>query len=159
MTGNVYINATGTLGGNGSGSNAINPIDCSTQVLYDAFLQNNAYQGSEQPTTRINVIYSAGTFKTNGSNFNLWWTQSHSGQTHQGAGIDVTFLQLVNAAGGNTGTIWGTGGASRTPYNFNLFDMTLDCNPAGNPKSGDCYDPDSGPPTGFPRCVGRRDGL
>ncbi len=146
MTGTVYINATGTIGGNGSGSNAANPIDCHTQALYDAFIQTQANQGSNTPTTSIVIMYSAGMFQTHGWDYNNTATWAHSGQTHQGAGIDVTFLQLVNCNQRTAdGGIFDGYGA---PHNFYVFDMTLDCNPAGNPKSGDCFD-SSNSPAGF----------
>lgn len=157
MTGTVYINATGTLGGDGSGSGPANPIDCSTQVKYDAFIAGNCDQGSDTPVTSLTIIYSAGTFQTNGGRASTSPRTAFSGNVHQGAGIDITILKLVNCTRRTEdGIVFACTG--HHIHNWSVFDMTLDCNPTGNPKSADCFDPGSSPAgaaTGFITTVDR----
>src|SRR5690242_16247275 len=76
-----------TDGNAGSGTET-DPFDGSSQSKLDALLN------SFPPFTTVHL--GAGTFLTNGSGSGGW--QPKSGQRVVGAGIDDTFLKLVNAS-------------------------------------------------------------
>lgn len=141
-TGTFYLNSTGTLGGDGSGRNAQNPVNCSTQALLDAWYAanlNNDISGGTYAGA-LNIIYSAGTFQTLGWKFSTRQTV-YSGNQHIGAGIGNTIIQLTGAAATTAdGVIFardqpsGISSPTNTIQNWGCNGITFDCAATSQPK-------------------------
>src|SRR5271165_674701 len=120
---NIYL-AVRTDGVAGTGT-ASNPFDASTAAKYDQLLATHSRN------TIFN--YAAGTYKTTGWCYGARQTAGTNCQ-HNGAGIDQTIIQLVGANSTTSdGVIFGTD-YDITADGFEIQNLTLDCNPAGNPK-------------------------
>jgi len=119
----IYL-AVRADGAVGSGT-ATDPFDASTPQAYDGLLatfsQNTVFH------------YAPGTYQTTGWRYGVRQTAGTNCK-HYGAGIDQTIIQLVGA--NNTtddGVIFGSD-YDVTADGFEIQNLTLDCNPAGNPK-------------------------
>lgn len=83
-------------------------------------------------TPNCTFHYAAGTYQTYG----YYWRQrstANKGCKHFGAGVDKTIIQLVGAADGPAGVIFGADG-DKLMDGFELHDMTLDCNAVHNAR-------------------------
>ena len=120
---NIYL-AVRRDGIAGTGT-ASNPFDASTQAKYDQLLATHS------KNTIFN--YAPGTYQTTGWRYGARQTAGTNCQ-HNGAGIDQTIIQLVGANSTTSdGVIFGTD-YDITADGFEIQNLTLDCNPAGNPK-------------------------
>ena len=95
------------------------------------------YAGDAEAFTAILVTnrnctfhYAAGTYQTLGWRWQVRAT-AQPGCTHLGAGPDRTIIQLVGAEPGCNGCIFGNDGGVIVD-NFEVHDMTLDCNAVNN---------------------------
>jgi len=119
----IYL-AVRTDGAVGSGT-AADPFDASTPERYDGLL------GTYFRNTIFH--YAPGTYRTNGW---LFRQRQSAGPNckHYGAGIDQTIIQLVGANNSiYDGVIFGED-FDAISDGFEVQNMTLDCNAAGNPK-------------------------
>jgi len=115
---NYYINASGALG-NGSGSSTANAADASTAVKYSAIVQAHSASGTV-------IEYAPGTYLVNPA------LPMYNGVTHQGAGIDSTFIKIANGAAAGTWTpMWLAGNSTISSFKF--FDATFDFNTVNQP--------------------------
>jgi hypothetical protein len=120
---NIYL-AVRTDGIAGTGT-AANPFDASTPAKYDQLL------AAHSQNTIFN--YAPGTYQTTGWFYGARQTAGTNCQ-HNGAGIDQTIIQLVGANSTTSdGVIFGSD-YDATADGFEIQNLTLDCNPAGNPK-------------------------
>jgi len=119
----IYL-AIRTDGAVGSGT-ADDPFDASTPEEYDGLL------GTYFRNTVFH--YGPGTYRTTGYHFRLLQSAGPNCK-HYGAGIDQTIIQLVDASDPTAdGTIFGSD-VDGVADGFEVQNMTLDCNAAGNPK-------------------------
>ncbi len=119
----IYL-AVRTDGAVGSGT-ADDPFDASTPERYDgllgAYFRNTVFH------------YAPGTYRTGGYRFRQLQSAGPNCK-HYGAGIDQTILQLVGASDPTAdGVIFGSD-VDGVADGFEVQNMTLDCNAAGNPK-------------------------
>jgi len=118
----IYL-AVRTDGAAGSGT-ADDPFDASTPEKYDGLL------GTYFRNTIFH--YAPGTYRTTGYHFRLLQSAGPNCK-HYGAGIDKTIIQLVGASDPSTDGIIFASDFDAVADGFEVQDMTLDCNAAGNP--------------------------
>src|SRR5271166_576162 len=119
----IYL-AIRTDGAVGSGT-ADDPFDASTPERYDGLL------GTYFRNTIFH--YGPGTYQTTGYHYRQLQSAGPNCK-HYGAGIDQTNIQLVGASDPATeGAIFGSDFDDGIADGFEVQNMTLDCNAAGNP--------------------------
>jgi len=114
-------------GHKGSGA-ARDPYDASSAAKYDAILQRFRED--------TNFFYSPGTYETTGWFYGTRQTANPHCH-HFGAGAERTVIRLVGASQANTDGVIFAADYGATADGFELHDLTLDCNAAGNPKFRD----------------------
>ena len=110
----ILIRTDGTAG---SGTQA-DPYDGSTMAKFDALMD------SFQSTSSLGIHLGPGMFRTNAAH--TWYVRS--GWVVDGAGIDVTFIQLGGNASGKAGVGCFLTDPNLATNSVTISNMTVDCN-------------------------------